>query len=359
MLHVLKRIWDFLRRTVSTGSRRAAKKQTRKRHAKEHFGTHYYLGDLLDSLDDCFKVYPLFRKADPEGYALFRKVGAQISSSDGRLSFDRLESYLTVDEIPSFACSHYYDAKADNEYLRASFISVRKCDRPINVELSNSDVYEVTMIFTDPKTSKFHRAGNFYVSVTRDSEVRVLRYQEPVCHALGSKGKSIVRMEWHRPTWLDGLRGDDNDPATCEEKARRLFITTVNGFYFGTEGGITVRVRKGKDVAVFAIDMLRTPYFFADREKTVNENGRTKRVMHIVRTHKRSNGRYVKSHFRGLREFNWNGYHVKISLPAKHRHMLSTFGIKGRNLQDIEPGCAVMDSGQVGDYLDQKMDIAQ
>jgi hypothetical protein len=63
----------------------------------------------------------------------------------------------------------------------------------------------------------------------------------------------------------------------------------------------------------------------------VNENGRRKRIFHIVRTHKRtlSDGseRFVKSHFRGMRKFKWNGYDVVVSVPGKHHGELIDFPV--------------------------------
>jgi hypothetical protein len=94
---------------------------------------------------------------------------------------------------------------------------------------------------------------------------------------------------------------------------------------------MTVRVRKGTAVISFAIDMLRTPYFFADRDKTVTVNGRTHKILHVVRPHLRigPDGRrhIVRMHFRGLRKFKWNGYSVSIGIAGWHGVAFSDFGI--------------------------------
>jgi len=81
---------------------------------------------------------------------------------------------------------------------------------------------------------------------------------------------------------------------------------------------VQVNVSNGHLTAVFCIDMLRTPYFFADRD--IEYKG--SKIFHIVRAHRRvgagGNETFVKSHFRGLREFVWNGYSVRITLAGKH-----------------------------------------
>ena len=63
----LKKIIDWLL------GRRAApeQRQKRKRAPKEHYGAHYYLGDLLDQLDAVFRDLPKFKKSDPEAYKLY------------------------------------------------------------------------------------------------------------------------------------------------------------------------------------------------------------------------------------------------------------------------------------------------
>jgi len=87
------------------------------------------------------------------------------------------------------------------------------------------------------------------------------------------------------------------------------------------QAGIQVRVRKNDMAALFNIDMLRTPYFFDDRTKEKGATGKTKKIFHIVRAHRRRIGdgsTVVHTHFRGLRDFIWNGYGVHISVPGLH-----------------------------------------
>ena len=99
------------------------------------------------------------------------------------------------------------------------------------------------------------------------------------------------------------------------------FVQNAFGFLIHwhdtSSSGLQVRASKGYVSLKFHIDMLRTPYFFKDRNITVNHNGRKKRIFHIVRTHKRGD-KYIKSHFRGLRKFKWHNYDIVISMPGKH-----------------------------------------
>lgn len=107
------------------------------------------------------------------------------------------------------------------------------------------------------------------------------------------------------------------------------------------DSGVHVRVAKGSKRVTFAIDMLRTPYFFKDRDKTVNENGKTQKIFHIVAGHKRklANGEEttVKSHFRGIRKFMWNGFKINILLNGKHIRSFNENNIDGVELLESQP----------------------
>ena len=60
-----------------------------------------------------------------------------------------------------------------------------------------------------------------------------------------------------------------------------------------------VEVSKGDLTAVFGIEPQRVPYFFKDRDYTLDAHGRRKRVFHAVRPHVRSDGTAMPMQFRG------------------------------------------------------------
>ena len=118
---------------------------------------------------------------------------------------------------------------------------------------------------------------------------------------------------------------------------------------------IRIRAQKGSIPCIFSVDLLRTPYFFKDRDTKVNVNGVKKRIFHIVRTHKRKfkNGReiFVKSHFRGLRHFRWNDYNVTITMPGFHHRSLQEFGAAGHVMEGDAVPSGFADSRQTGKIL--------
>ena len=102
---------------------------------------------------------------------------------------------------------------------------------------------------------------------------------------------------------------------------------------------IKVKAYKGRLAAIFSVNVLRTPYFFKDRDLCVNVRGKKKKIFHIVRTHIRKTGSVVRTHFRGMREFNWNGYKIRITVPGWHHvntHDLDIGATDGEHVEDIK-----------------------
>lgn len=146
-------------------------------------------------------------------------------------------------------------------------------------------------------------------------------------------------------------RGADGVEPTIEKYADFLF-RIIAGAIENSQGGFQVRVRDQRIAAIFNIDMLRTPYFFKGRDKTINENGNSKRIFHIVGAHARrlAGGRtkYIKTHFRGERRFTWNGYRVTVSVPGLHHPIWAELEAETAYPEDITPSEGSMSFKQLG-----------
>ena len=74
--------------------------------------------------------------------------------------------------------------------------------------------------------------------------------------------------------------------------------------------------------AIFYVDHRDTKTFFKNREKTVTENGYTKRIIHLVEEHERKNSSgnvsVVSEHVRGENKFSWNGFKCSVASPVHH-----------------------------------------
>ena len=302
-------------------AKKKAIKKRRKQREKAHYGAHYYLGDLLDNLDYTFKALKNTKKIDADSYKLFSKIGVSVFNSDFETAQYESSGYFTPDKTPAFGAAAFGKPtkKEQEEHKDAFWLSVftfRKIKKMVNVQPSNHQTYSINLFYICPKTDR-QITEELYASVDDKGNVTPLKYCKPVERRVGRgrKATSFVRMEWDFPYVL-GMECRRRN-ITIEEAITNYFWNAVN-CSIAQESGISIRVKKGHDALTFAIDMERTPYFFNDRQKVVNENGNTKPIFHIVRGHFRKNGAFVKTHFRGLRKFKWNNYSVLIVLSGLH-----------------------------------------
>ena len=101
-----------------------------------------------------------------------------------------------------------------------------------------------------------------------------------------------------------------------------------------------VSVHKGQDRVTFGVEQENTKTYFANREKMVlASDGKAKRIIHYVREHERvtpTKVTMVKEHIRGIREFNWNGYHCVVTAPKFHlTRLASEFEMEGEDEDDL------------------------
>lgn len=331
--------------------------KTRKPRAKkkDEFFSHYYLSDLLNKMDRSFKDMHLLKKSDPESYVLFSRVGCSVTSSQVFTSTDK-PSWVDFTHLPSFGAATLPIDHGKEGTLYPRFVYFRKIEKPINVQPSNNTVVQVGMIYACPK-ERFPIHVNYFIAVDQNGEGTLLKELRPETYRVGQE--MFTRMVWKKPEMVTDI---------ANEKGRDIteFVTEILYFLlnsaFATESGLTVRVTKQNKTMSFSIDMERTPYFFDKRDKVVNENGNTKRIFHIVRTHKRvakdGKGKIINAHFRGLRKFTWHGYDVNIILGKKHVNQLSEFGATARQYMPNNVPTNTVDEAYVGTVVGKKLNEA-
>lgn len=308
-----------------------APKRERKQRAKVDDDTsqaHYYMGDLLEQLDHYFSDFEYLRRGNPDAAEIFEKYGVAVCSKEREMSTELEPSFLK--RMAAQGC-FYYGRNETEDSVGIRFVYFQKHNRPINVQHTNHTVYEIGGVWGFKERHCFQ----FYISVDDVGGVRVLKQIKPIVHVVGKGSRknarntrgNIFRMEWSYPSFLREWVADCNlrnkENKTIDQWAAFIFTIMVNAVQ-SSEFDMNVRVKKDGRVATFAINMLRTPYFFSEREKTKNKNGSTVRILHIVRPHMR-NGKAIKAHWRGERRFMWNGYEVSIGMPGKHFAALSDF----------------------------------
>lgn len=127
------------------------------------------------------------------------------------------------------------------------------------------------------------------------------------------------------------------------------FFRAMYIWWMGRNERWSVSVKSRGDRVTFAVDRLLTKKYFADRNKVINENGRTRRIIHYVKGHDRMrDGKkyFVKEHLRGLSRFNWKGYECTVTAPEFYE--LPTVMFDGASLEiektDYIPGTLISTS---------------
>lgn len=317
----------------------------------ETFGTHYTLAGLLDNLDDYHDSLRQLRVRDPESFRFYCHIGGQILPRS--VLFEVAESPVAKAMRPAFGMIHFlYDDADDANTIAPSLLYYRKFSARAFVEPTNDDLYEITMYYRDRRRGRRAFFVTFHVSYG-DGTARLLREQHVVPQKL-PRGGTIHHRQWQHPAvfreMLDDRRRTNQTKyakTAPEDLALDLFRLLINATVNASDG-LMVSAMKNGIVARFSVDMLRTPYFFRDREKTITTNGKTRKIFHIARTHKRrlADGReiYVKSHFRGERKFSWNGYDVTITMPGLHHAPLESFNAAAHEFDDNAPPPGYIDS---------------
>ena len=306
------------------------KRKKIKQRERTHTGAHYYLGDLLDQLEGSFKSLDTLKKVNRSAYNTFSKVSCHVTSQHFLLQLGN-QYNLTRDQIPSVGCSYLVDTGDERivdkhtgeEWRSPCFCYFRRVKNPINVQQSNGLILEVCLVFEfekGPEAVSYYASVNEDMTITPLKELRIKRIKvDTKVSRKNNRPFSIQRASWMLSPLLQEYSGRKDKP--IEKEAEEFTWMAINSAV-SVDNGVQVRVAKGSKRVTFAIDMLRTPYFFKDRDKTVNENGKTQKIFHIVAGHKRmlSNGEEVavKTHFRGIRKFTWNGFKINILLNGKH-----------------------------------------
>lgn len=288
---------------------------------------------LLDRLGLYLKAAARLKRLAPDEYALYSRVGAALGPRDTCFRSTPDPSVPLV----SFAAVALLDDGGDDwddEMLCPQITTIMRMKRAPGVQPHNGVLYKVCVMHaTAPRAAKkFSHAAEYYIDVDPiTKEVTPLKQYydtsqlvRPKSRYMGRKEKPfrLPRAEWQHASILRVMR-DDHPDQSVQELASTMFHFTLQQ-YVWSQAGLMVHAQKDSVAAVFGVDMLRTPQMFADRDLQVTENGKRKKVFHIVRTHKRTladgTEQHVRSHFRGSRKFMWNGFSVVISMPGTHHH---------------------------------------
>lgn len=303
--------------------------------------------NVLDRLGTYFEVVEVLRAKRPDVYAEFARIGAAVSADNLTLRSLDAKAVLATNDIRAIgfgAAAPFLSADDSGDYMNVRLITFQRLDRVSpGVQHTNGTTFHLVVVYMLANDKPF--VGDFYVSVADDGTITPLKTlavaRQSVRHRRraydGRRTSTVYHLHWQIPELLR-LMGEER-PDTDPEKAAAIMFLWAYTAYLNSQGGARVRIEKNGLVAAIGVDMLRVPAFFSDRDKVV-EDGRTRRIFHIVRTHAREardgTVRYVKSHFRGLRRFTWNGYRVSISIPGYHHAPIYGMNLGAREYADGE-----------------------
>ena len=303
-------------------------------------GRFYFRGAVLDQLDLYIGHMKRLRRADHAAYQLHSRVGINLIPDNLGISMSdvdntRIEPWFR-ETLPGaggvcFATSkRMQDKEREGRFCYGPrFFYFRKFDRnalPTTVlQPTHGAVYVLTAFFDfdHHKHGAISAPVQMAVAILPDGTLQALKLKAPTKHVASRKNNSRRERSWTTHDWVTPpqmVNLAKKSKHSPEQLICRWF--SLASTFHTTFNSSMIRVAASKDgvTAMMNVDMLRTPYFFKDRDPVIVD-GVKKRIFHIVRPHERLLGNkaaQVHLHFRGLREFDWNGYHILITVPGRH-----------------------------------------
>jgi hypothetical protein len=304
----------------------------------------HFKADILDQLDRYMVLIARMKRTDPNAYELYHRIGGTIIPRSALMELQpELSPRWRAGHRPSFGCMAVAISSKDIEAEKGRdstgprflyFMRVEPGTVPCTVEhVEGGTIYVVTFYYDlpDDKSWKSGAKADIFLHIDDQCHIRVLRTMavtlKRIKHKRGWPRTSEIPtglhlelphvvVEWYEKFKHKGFTSVDDYIAHIFS----MFIEVHD-----RPGMLRVACTKGHLTATFTIDIERTPYFFADRNATFNQNGQKKRIFHIVRAHSRKDGRRVRIGFRGLRRFTWNGYDVNVTVPGLHHNLVEDF----------------------------------
>ena len=331
----------------------------------------YFREAILDSLDNYFRHLRNMRKSDPDAFELYSKIGARIVPDTGLVEATFVSPWFRQ-TLPSFGAvaviigTKEKEEEVKHDRIHPRFLTFTKYDRyhhPSDYQAPNAigTFYMVGMYWDDPKKKEKPVCTTLGVCLTPEGNAIPLkyRYQREVA-IKHKKGRLrdyptfVMQTKWRLPDYSEAA---NEHGVTLTDELIQRFILAANIFETAHSGMTEVTIKSPKGlVAKFSVDPVRTAYFFKDREVTLNAKGRKQKIFHIVRTHmrQRADGKEqaVKTHFRGLRSFMWNGYAVSITVPNREHLNFAEINVDAHDSEfDAEMKEKTIGAGEIADFL--------
>jgi hypothetical protein len=325
----------------------------------------YFKESILDQLDHYFVCLHRMMKADPSSFMLYRQIGMHIlpvrtlNDLRGRATRPHQLSPWWKVNRPGFGAfgfaihPEFHNEEAKRKCFYPRFLYFTKYEArhaPLQLQrVSAGDVYLLTVYWDKPGDPKIKGAAptEYAVAIDKDNEVTLLRSLHRSRVEVKAKHRprngavffTVPQQRWGIDEFfLDWAREHKTDP---KDYLLSLFCDAAEVYEAAQTGVTRIDVEKNHMHCAFSVAIKRTPYFFKDRDVSVNEAGTRKRIFHIVRPHARIGAggreRFVRMHFRGERSFSWNGYRVRITVPGLHHASLNEWDVASVDLDALSP----------------------
>jgi len=311
------------------------------------------LSELLDELDYTFDAMKIdydrlsyLSKPDVKG---LKKYGVSVIPE----LFDKEVEKTSIDsgaELPSilFMAVNAGELTSEKRFMKPDFffaIKQKKC--PWFVAKQAGVIYNCGFGYRDVQDKKIVWI-NFYITVSKSREVQCTHY-------LSNRTVQTPTGMYNKKSWVVYNWGRDDLEDGYVSKAVAHYFNT----WIGKRAMWSTTVERDGHRAIFYVDPRETKAYFKGRDKTVTENGSTKRIIHLVEEHERKylNGRVavVREHIRGLNKFSWKGFDCYVASPKFHLDV-QTFAAPAEDdvdENDVGVGKKYMTTSMMADMLHQ------
>ena len=329
---------------------------------------------LLGGLDDSFytmQVPPIsgswLAKKD---LSAIKKIGIYVPTP---MEVEMPEHPTIDSDVPRVAISSAYFVPKKNDtkekvYPRFAFC-IKGAKLPEMVEATRGTPYQFGLCYemTHDEDGKDMKPRTFWawcwMVIAPSGEIRIphelRRVSVPMQHKQaipGHKGTKGSRQSTaHLRRWcLPSMAVADDAQHIQQSKFENTLKCTFRQLLLWSkrrENQWSVGVRKDGHRVTFSIAPEHTSAYFADRDTVVNVDGKPKKIIHFVREHQRANGSTVKAHVRGLREFDWKGYHCCVTAPKLNGSIFTTVNLDPVLVDANDESCAVIDIEQMAEKM--------
>lgn len=317
-------------------------------------------GALLEGLEDSFGT---MRSPDIPGSWLakrdvnaIKKIGVYIPTPFA-VQFLTKPLIPAGTKLPAIASALFIPRKEETEvgkvYPRFAFC-IKGARLPESVEATKGTPYQFGQCFemTRDESGKPVPPKTFWawcwMVVRPDGSIHI-PYENRSCSEVikrSKKGNKAPKLayrhrQWSKPSLAIAEAARDQ---TTHEQFMASTLRQLILWWNNRSSQWSVGVRKDGHRVTFSIAPEYTSAYFADRDTVVNVEGKPKKIIHFVRKHTRVTGSEVKAHVRGLREFDWKGYHCVVTAPELNGAIFTDFNLDPSLVDTKESDQGYMDT---------------